>query len=177
MSYSYREAANKILSKRKQLKPQRKPDNSKDTVKEIRSNFVNFLATGVPINLINLIIEWHELNIDELDPEHVATEVMAVHDGIEFFRKDIGNGKIPLEQQEEIDTGSGEMVVYYEAWAVKYENIFGMDLYFIPYKEMDKGFVCTVVDNKSVNRVATTVQDVKRKVLEERVADYLENAS
>ncbi len=98
--------------------------------------------------------------IESLDKFPIAIELISTarkvsHDTfltaiytVDYYELNIGSKFANLMQYEVPASRDGGAIIetMYCAWAIKFTNIFGHDIYFIPYSDPKKGFACTVID-------------------------------
>jgi hypothetical protein len=65
-----------------------------------------------------------------------------------FYEINIGSEKASLLQEKHMasrDRGTTNEPMY-QAWAIKFTGVYGLDIYFIPYTKKERGFAITVFD-------------------------------
>jgi len=140
---TYRDNAKKIVRNRH---PQ-KTANPKPA--DIKTSFIQYVAKGNFKNIIDLIIEWHDLQIDDSDPLFVLEEILRLEDVI-------------------ITDKTNQSIT--DAPTIIFKNIFGMEIVFTDSSN-NGNFHCTIFQfRKKVISVST---DPARESLELLVADYL----
>lgn len=164
------EEARKIVAQEK-LEAEESASQTKTgrTKKEIKKRFFEQI-TKFP-NVIEMLSLRHSVNLD-LQASDLAETTWNLSDaGVIYYTEDIGNPNLDLLQDEETVSrdGADHWTVYF-AWAVKFGNIYNLDIYLIPYNNGD-GFACTVVDEEGKSK--TFIQDIPRNYALDQVVKYL----
>lgn len=121
--------------------------------------------------LQEVLVYWHKESLEYLaTPETMHSNLAGQVDDY----NDIGEiGYENLLMQESLgDDHGGEPYTNYKATAVKYEDVYGRDLYIIPYKNSKNGFACRIFDNKT-NQTKFFPHDIDRQYAVEWIAEYL----
>jgi hypothetical protein len=97
---------------------------------------------------------------------------------VEFFELNIGSEDVSLMQYETPASRDHGAIIetMYCAWAIRFTNIFGYDIYFIPYLDFNKGFACTLLNQEVDEELGGKhffPQDISRVLAIEIIADHL----
>lgn len=140
---SYKDLASQIL---KQRQDQREKQE-KDIIVKVREDFITYTLKGNFKNLIDLILEFYELNFNLEDQEFVLQELFkATNPKIYIVKKS--------EKQNRV---------------VEFENIFGLNILFISYQNEPSIFY------SEIYKEGKNLKGRDRITLAGYVADYLES--
>ncbi len=95
-----------------------------------------------------------------------------------FYEINIGHESAKLVQEKHMasrDQGCTNEPMY-QAWAIKFASVYGLDIYFIPYSEPKRGFAITVFDTaiKDEDESKTFfVHDMHKKFALNQMAKYV----
>jgi hypothetical protein len=147
---TFRDRAQKILRKKSFHK--KRMDRSR--IKQIRVNFVEYVQNGHFKNVLDLIIEYHNLLLDSNDTSFVIEELLK-QDGVSIFTS--------LNQKDK------------EIKYIQFEKVFGLTIQFVQYPNLEKHYFCHILRNGS--SIKNDATDINRDFLDNLVADYLEENS
>lgn len=145
---SYRERARINLKKR----TFRKAKMDRVRLKQIRVSFVEYVKKGHFKNVLDLIIEWYNLNLDSDDPNFVIEELLKQENVSVVTALDYKNNEIKI---------------------IIFEKVFGLTIQFVRYPNLDQYFFCHVLRNGS--SVKNDATDINADLLVTLVADHLED--
>lgn len=145
---SYRERAKIILKKR----AFRKAKMDRIKLKQIRVSFVEYVQKGHFKNVLDLIIEWCNLNLDSDDPKFVIEELLKQENVSVVTALDYKNNEIKI---------------------IIFEKVFGLTIQFVRYPNLDQYFFCHILRNGS--SIKNNATDINVDLLETLVADYFED--
>lgn len=107
-----------------------------------KKNLGNF-----PIAL-ELICKSIDFTQDLTNEKQLLAFISRSESGVMFYEEDLGTPKARLMQeviQASRDQGA-TLENKYSAWAIKYADVYGYDIYFIPYTDPKRGFATVVID-------------------------------
>ena len=97
-----------------------------------------------------MICEFHGIDPDQTLGNLASTIVsVSEHKGFYHYDEYIGKSQLPLMQKEELDVNKN---IYFSYPALKLSNIYKLDIYLIPYLDIDAGFACSVYDKVEKNK-------------------------
>ncbi len=147
MIRSYRQMALEILKNRKKQAVR----HHKDEVENIKAGFIRFALKGYFKNIIDLIIESHDLIVDPTDQEFILEELLKL--------EDVTIKKV-LNVVKKWDT------------VITFKNVFGLTIQFVSNSGSNKIFYCNV--SKDAKLLKHTATDIDSVTLATFVADYLQ---
>lgn len=153
---------------------ERRIQKEKERNERIRRQFLNeikqrFLAQALQLlpNVCEMICLWHNVNTDQ-SPEDLAKTIFDLSDGVKFHEYNIGNEELPLLQERR----NYEKSCFYYAWAIKF-TVFELNIYLIPYKDIQKGFAC-VVGREGRGFINRSPNDIDRDYAIQLIAEYIQ---
>ena len=97
---------------------------------------------------MELIASMHSIDMSLPDSDFITTILNESEDGVKYYEQNIGNSFANLMQDETSASRDGGAIMepMYCAWAIKFPNVFGYDIYFVPYNDTKNSFACIVID-------------------------------
>ena len=138
-----------LLKEKKDAKADRKNKKGKTSLSQEILNRLKRDLKNMPI-ILELISTYYNVNIDFTVDEVVDIVLKMRESDPRFYEINIGDESTSLIQEKHMasrDRGCTTEPMY-QAWAVKFAGIYGLDIYFIPYTNPKRGFAITVFDLK-----------------------------
>lgn len=115
---------------------------SQEILMRLRNDLKN-----MPI-ILEMMCHYYGVN-SEFGIDDIIEILLKMRDSDPFFYEiNIGNENARLLQEKHMasrDHGTTNEPMY-QAWAIKFASVYGLDIYFIPYTKQERGFAITVFD-------------------------------
>lgn len=154
----YRDDARSLILSRKSDKKQKQLVS----IPKARSLFIDMAMSSEFKNVLDLLIEWYGMNIDSSDKELVLEELLKQED---VYITTVYSAASYLKKLFHYD-------LIYTNQVVIFNNVFGMNIYFIVLSKKEKDYECVVQKGD----ITPSSRDIKltRELLTCYVADFLE---
>ncbi len=129
-------------------------------------------------NAFELLYTYYGVNMD-LNIDKVIEIVLSNRESDpRFYDINIGDPSATLIQENHMasrDEGA-TLEPMLQAWAIKFPDVYGLDIYFIPYNDPKKGFAITVIDTAVLDEDEATIffpHDIYKKFAINQIAKHL----
>jgi hypothetical protein len=135
------------LKAKKAAKAEREKRKGKTSLSQELIERLRIHLKNMP-NTFEMLYTYYDVNIGFTEEEIVEIVLENRDSDPMFYEINIGDPSANLIQEKNMasrDQGCTTEPMY-QAWAIKFANVYGLDVYFIPYHDPKKGFAITVRD-------------------------------
>lgn len=123
--------------------------------------------------LIELLCTWFSVNT-EVSEASLANTLLGLSEGTMLFTDNIGSPALQLIQEPtpvSEDGGVSTFTAYY-AWAIKFSDVYGQDIYLIPYKDSNLDFAVSFCDHGERETYSISPKDIERMLAVSTIREY-----
>lgn len=149
-----------------------KTSSSQKILARLKTDFKN-----MPI-VLEMLTTFYGVNTN-FNVEEIVDIVLKMRESNpRFYEINIGDESANLAQEKHMasrDRGCTNEPMY-QAWAIKFASVYGLDIYFIPYSDPKRGFAITVFDTSISDEDESKtffVHDIHKKFAINQMSKYV----